>query len=116
MSTLYFPTPGEQEVLDSLPIPTDDEIPKLRTPSPLPAVPILLQCEVAISNLSSNMILFLPLLLQNSAIYHKTKCKLIAFSCRLLCFACDLRIAVFGIFCTAENKITISRQILNGLP
>jgi hypothetical protein len=42
MSAPYFPTPGKQEVLDSLPIPTDDNIPKLQTPSPLPAVPVLL--------------------------------------------------------------------------
>jgi hypothetical protein len=46
MSAPYFPTPGKQEVLNSLPIPTDDDIPKLRTPSLLPAVPILLVTDL----------------------------------------------------------------------
>jgi hypothetical protein len=45
MATPSFPTPGEQEVLDSLPIPTDDNIPRIHTPSPLPAVPILLATD-----------------------------------------------------------------------
>jgi hypothetical protein len=42
MAAPYFPTPGEQEILDSLPIPTDNDLPQIRTPSLLPAVPILL--------------------------------------------------------------------------
>jgi hypothetical protein len=45
MAAPYFPTPGEQEVLDSLPIPTDDDIPQICTPSPLPAIPILLATD-----------------------------------------------------------------------
>jgi hypothetical protein len=45
MAAPYFPTPGEQEVLDSLPIPTDDDIPQLLTLPPLPAVPILLATD-----------------------------------------------------------------------
>jgi hypothetical protein len=45
MAAPYFPTSEEQEVLDLLPIPTDNNLPQIRTPSPLPAVLVLLATD-----------------------------------------------------------------------